>query len=211
MRGKAYPPALEQKGGGITPAHAGKSVGYPIFLFWGQDHPRTCGEKEWKTGYCDVTSGSPPHMRGKDTGTMGYGSTERITPAHAGKRRLRTHEVQRGRDHPRTCGEKGQKFLQMGGQQGSPPHMRGKVDVLPEIDAFIGITPAHAGKSETAFIDGCNRQDHPRTCGEKEIPQMKASRTRGSPPHMRGKGSHPVPALHNTGITPAHAGKSVIT
>ena len=32
---------------------------------------------------------------------------------------------------------------------------------------------------------------------------------RGSPPHVRGKGSRPVPAPHSTGITPACAGKSL--
>ena len=49
----------------ITPAHAGKRLG--IFSFEGsyEDHPRTCGEKDWTDNIREKTGGSPPHMRGK--------------------------------------------------------------------------------------------------------------------------------------------------
>ena len=71
--------------------------------------------------------------------------------------------------------------------QGSPPRMRGKVDVLPEIDALIGITPAYAGKSlklwQLLKIVG----DHPRVCGEKVWFIGWMACIIGSPPRMRGK------------------------
>ena len=71
----------------ITPAHAGKSLLFrsfrPLFL------------------------GSPPHMRGKEIQSRPNNPDNGITPAHAGK--SATAQIFRylHRDHPRTCGEKG--------------------------------------------------------------------------------------------------------
>ena len=45
--------------------------------------------------------------------------------------------------------------------------MRGKVQIRHLIEVCFGITPAYAGKSESAFAKACDRQDHPRVCGEK--------------------------------------------
>ena len=44
-------------------------------------------------------------------------------------------------------------------------------------------------------------------CGEKQIPEMHASRTRGSPPRVRGKGTAIASRRSLMGITPACAGK----
>ena len=50
-----------------------------------------------------------------------------------------------------------------------------------------GITPAYAGKSSN--YNGCGElvRDHPRVCGEKEMPDLTYRRAEGSPPRMRGK------------------------
>ena len=45
MRGKGQRPALPPAGGGITPAHAGKSCAAFADMKWHEDHPRACGEK----------------------------------------------------------------------------------------------------------------------------------------------------------------------
>ena len=66
--------------------------------------------------------------------------------------------------------------------------MRGKVILNPLGGAGVGITPAHAGKSEWNGWKMQRSGDHPRTCGEKLYLQSK-----------NGKGCR---------ITPAHAGKS---
>ena len=71
----------------------------------------------------------------------------------------------------------------------------------------LGITPACAGKRRSARSPTFLLRDHPRMCGEKQIPQMKASRTRGSPPHVRGKAGRLRGLQAGTGITPACAGK----
>ena len=45
-------------------------------------------------------------MRGKGTYIYTEIFSERITPAHAGKRIVNKFSGRNGQDHPRTCGEK---------------------------------------------------------------------------------------------------------
>ena len=69
MRGKVPADVVFPANGGITPAHAGKraregQAGFPY-----RDHPRTCGEKQLLNARTSRVAGSPPHMRGKDSGS----------------------------------------------------------------------------------------------------------------------------------------------
>ena len=72
------------------------------------------------------------------------------------------------------------------------------------------ITPAHAGKSQQQQVLADCRQDHPRACGEKAKVRPGVGRLPGSPPRMRGKAVWAVEHGYNVGITPAHAGKSLL-
>ena len=85
-------------------------------------------------------------MRGKVIPRKNGKTIFGITPAHAGKSPLPTDTRKSGRDHPRTCGEKGFFAYIMKSSWGSPPHMRGKVVATIQFDDNEGITPAHAGK-----------------------------------------------------------------
>ena len=147
MRGKVIFVPLSVIFPGITPAHAGKSTGQFLKFVLHQDHPRPCGEK-WTSCVRTLPAlGSPPPMRGKVWRTSEDGSRAGITPAHAGKRcniELRTDGA---KDHPRPCGEKGRQRHDNRRGEGSPPPMRGKVANASYIEADVGITPAHAGKS----------------------------------------------------------------
>ena len=86
-------------------------------------------------------------MRGKVSSSFMPGSTKRITPAYAGKRKNMKILVVETQDHPRLCGEKHNISAKLGLIQGSPPPMRGKVSFTTLLTLFIGITPAYAGKS----------------------------------------------------------------
>ena len=110
------------------------------------DHPRTCGEKRFNRDQTILTTGSPPHMRGKDAFISPYGDIPGITPAHAGKRIGFSAFSGLSGDHPRTCGEKSLMRSLHTGRLGSPPHMRGKVGHCLASNSILGITPAHAGK-----------------------------------------------------------------
>ena len=85
--------------------------------------------------------------------------------------------------------------------------MRGKAPRPAPLRCAIGITPAHAGKSEKNTVVVWSFWDHPRTCGEKGRHETVALRERGSPPHMRGKGICILEESKGKRITPAHAGK----
>ena len=72
----------------------------------------------------------------------------------------------------------------------------------------MGITPAHAGKSDSHTEQLTSAKDHPRTCGEKSQPRFQSKSLKGSPPHMRGKVDDKIILQKEDRITPAHAGKS---
>ena len=133
----------------------------------------------------------------------------RITPAHAGKSWQKSLSAAVGRDHPRTRGEKVIVPNVVDVYPGSPPHTRGKVDPKAAGKSELGITPAHAGKSHRCTSLQKRFRDHPRTRGEKFRRNYELGFPVGSPPHTRGKASCISATTASTGITPAHAGKSV--
>ena len=134
----------------ITPAHAGKRR-------WGcslrrppRDHPRTRGEKGLSGPNLPAGGGSPPHTRGKDFDAQIGRREEGSTPAHAGKRMIISWNGVYYKDHPRTRGEKVGASHPMRKAKGSPPHTRGKVAKMIDVEPLIRITPAHAGKSSNS-------------------------------------------------------------
>ena len=150
-------------------------------------------------------------MRGKEGQYYGFDRTQRITPAHAGKRRSAAARSAAARDHPRPCGEKKayqQRKLMLAG---SPPPMRGKASSVSMTAGLPGITPAHAGKRWSQCLHRSRLWDLPRPCGEKTAAYTASCVMQGSPPPMRGKGNNRIVdnPLHR--ITPAHAGKSSCT
>ena len=71
-----------------------------------------------------------------------------------------------------------------------------------------GIIPAYAGKSHGESQSARTAEDHPRLRGEKNLPLPPLSRTAGSSPLTRGKGSPPSCSPSRMRIIPAYAGKS---
>ena len=110
MRGKDERRPEGRGGGGITPAHAGKSFARFSTFSRHWDHPRTCGEKCQPSSGLLHAMGSPPHMRGKGTMILDSGILTGITPAHAGKSYTKLCGKLLLGDHPRTCGEKAMAF-----------------------------------------------------------------------------------------------------
>ena len=85
MRGKVYPRINTGIPIGITPAYAGKSGCTITVAISGKDHPRLCGEKFTFFRLYSGEKGSPPPMRGKAVVLDVKDTSERITPAYAGK------------------------------------------------------------------------------------------------------------------------------
>ena len=127
MRGKTVAHAVVCGVVGVTPAYAGKSM----------------SQRSLPLLYL----GSPPRMRGKVRLLRPEVHELGITPAYAGKRDTSELKYVRDEDHPRVCGEKRLYSLPCHQKWGSPPHMRGKVNLRAQVWPLDGITPAYAGKS----------------------------------------------------------------
>ena len=86
--------------------------------------------------------------------------------------------------------------------------MRGKQRYEVTDMASLRITPAHAGKTNLKNLEVHTCQDHPRACGENEGYMDRLKFVQGSPPRMRGKQTTGETVERESGITPAHAGKT---
>ena len=209
MRGKEGSQIKAKSVTGITPAYAGKSWIPTCRGRLPQDHPRVCGEKRGTMVKWAALWGSPPRMRGKVTAYHNDSELSRITPAYAGKRRMKRPITTNAWDHPRVCGEKRPPDQHPGLSLGSPPRMRGKGAAVKGTVLDLRITPAYAGKRSETRISASTVRDHPRVCGEKMKSTTCRTMETGSPPRMRGKGPDLPPDVAAHGITPAYAGKSL--
>ena len=165
-RSKGSPPRMRGKDGvndsvqavtGITPACAGKSEKTRSITTTRRDHPRVCGEMSFAVLIVCIALGSPPRMRGKVHLTAYFFIIWGITPACAGKRFPSFSPAVRPRDHPRVCGEKFTVNTVDLDLIGSPPRMRGKVEVHGRVVFDVGITPACAGKSCSSSVSSSQR------------------------------------------------------
>ena len=146
-------------------------------------------------------------MRGKEAADGSTMTARRITPAYAGKRRGDTRFQLFQKDHPRLCGEKLNFNNFIFHKLGSPPPMRGKVEISVLHQPVKGITPAYAGKRLGQQTGSLSFRDHPRLCGEKLSGTWSTTSAAGSPPPMRGKDASEKTTAVRSGITPAYAGK----
>ena len=149
-------------------------------------------------------------MRGT-AGYIGFNDIDTgITPAHAGNSYADMGGSYYNEDHPRTCGEQRANPHRMRPLHGSPPHMRGTAHISKNCEKLYRITPAHAGNSTIQDAEKFRNWDHPRTCGEQISSKRSSASCSGSPPHMRGTGCSRWYGDARRGITPAHAGNSMM-
>ena len=90
----------------------------------------------------------------------------RITPACAGKTIGAVMTFPPVKDHPRLRGENLTVIMSILAIQGSPPLARGKLIICQISFTITWITPACAGKTESAFHFMETYKDHPRLRGE---------------------------------------------
>ena len=145
------------------------------------------GEKFVRSGLAISTPGSPLRRRGKGHFQGRFGWSSRITPAWAGKRAARGGSSSSSWDHPRMGGEKFVDESHFYKNLGSPPRRRGKAAPVTLWACRWRITPAWAGKRQTAAMPRTMTRDHPRVGGEKPSSQIGQRLFQGSPPRGRGK------------------------
>ena len=174
-----------------------------------EDHPRGCGENAVITCISGAGIGSPPRMRGKPFSFCCFFLNRGITPADAGKTGQCASDYPRKGDHPRGCGENCRQVVARRLRLGSPPQVRGKLNLSCSLLGVTRITPAGAGKTAYRAIRDICARDHPRRCGENFADSSVMRSSDGSPPQVRGKRSRSVFACSIARITPAGAGKTL--
>ena len=147
MRGKRVSAILLRCDDWITPADAGKTECLKTRCAASSDHPRRCGENDLESGCKATGRGSPPQMRGKLSSGKPILSATGITPADAGKTYCPCLSPWAAQDHPRRCGENPPQRSDSQPLTGSPPQMRGKLQLATGLGKTVRITPADAGKT----------------------------------------------------------------
>ena len=91
---------------------------------------------------------------------------------------------------------------------GSSPLTRGKRCGEAVGEGEGGLIPAHAGKTHAASRESLIRGAHPRSRGENLIGAVRTLVVTGSSPLTRGKRFELEESREDTGLIPAHAGKT---
>ena len=199
---------MTKGGGGLIPAHAGKTLPSSRRLRRRPAHPRSRGENRRVSQFAIRQEGSSPLTRGKPPAENADPLLTRLIPAHAGKTvRARTAQVLRAA-HPRSRGENDGGFAWKAGFPGSSPLTRGKLGRQSVDGHRKRLIPAHAGKTARVPASQRRRQAHPRSRGENGRGSASPTREGGSSPLTRGKqgGSQWLP--YGPRLIPAHAGKT---
>ncbi len=147
MRGTQLAPGRFALSERFIPAHAGNACGVQPGLLQTPVHPRACGEREPDADLEHDHAGSSPRMRGTRRTGGSLVAQRRFIPAHAGNAEAATPSTINAPVHPRACGERMPKLLNVPDVLGSSPRMRGtRVGRNPgrSCRRFI---PAHAGNA----------------------------------------------------------------
>ena len=208
MRGTRAVRAACGRAGGIIPAYAGNTSGYPYRRWRSWDHPRVCGEHKVDDSTGEGAWGSSPRMRGTHSRCRRAANVTGIIPAYAGNTMMTPRLTTATWDHPRVCGEHQCPANSAGTAGGSSPRMRGTLQTWLGGLVFRGIIPAYAGNTTNCW--GCRNRsrDHPRICGEHVLSDEAFVRSQGSSPHMRGTRACRDHVLVASGIIPAYAGNT---
>ena len=131
----------------LIPAHAGKTWSRRRRHRDIRAHPRSRGENFAALMRITALPGSSPLTRGKPTWRARVDLARRLIPAHAGKTSLSRLTPSRRWAHPRSRGENFGLVALSFADDGSSPLTRGKPDPWASQRSWIGLIPAHAGKT----------------------------------------------------------------
>ena len=197
------------RGGGLIPAHAGKTSRSLYMVDGGRAHPRSRGENDDGDRADQGARGSSPLTRGKHHRRDHAGRGPGLIPAHAGKTPPSGPCRARARAHPRSRGENDSGYQPEQVAEGSSPLTRGKPLIQARRIHAQGLIPAHAGKTSVSRPTIRYPEAHPRSRGENSDPGVPTHTTTGSSPLTRGKRLDRCVAQLTHGLIPAHAGKTL--
>ncbi len=130
--------------------------------------------------------GSSPHLRGTCFWFNITDLSNRFIPAPAGNVGIPDLYISTTSVHPRTCGERKCRFINLRWSNGSSPHLRGTL-LLSQCQAHpLRFIPAPAGNVSFSVSQSILFSVHPRTCGERIGRRWVFIEDDGSSPHLRG-------------------------
>ena len=207
-RGKQMVTAYNTRTGGLIPTHAGKTLRGRSLYRCPAAHPHSRGENLRMPSREPSAKGSSPLTRGKH-GLAGWRlDAARLIPTHAGKTWLPPAPGECTRAHPHSRGENSPETSDKYVVTGSSPLTRGKRVHALARSFFLGLIPAHTGKTSPRRPCPHHAGAHPRSRGENIVSRLIAPRAIGSSPLTRGKRSVGVGPPEFDGLIPAHAGKT---
>ena len=193
---------------GIIPACAGNTAHMICLELPTRDHPRVCGEHD-HIGHGGIrVKGSSPRVRGTPGRRVCAQAMRGIIPACAGNTLRPSHASSMHGDHPRVCGEHSGEGGEPEPKSGSSPRVRGTLRDGLGSCLHAGIIPACAGNTAYVLSAFSSSRDHPRVCGEHELPELRQAAIRGSSPRVRGTPPAQPIRLLLAGIIPACAGNT---
>ena len=190
----------------IIPARAGPTnAGFDV-VFFGADHPRSCGANcvSWRVVVC--TSGSSPLVRGQHLAYLLKSNEWRIIPARAGPTQPLSAQRYTSPDHPRSCGANEIIRPHTIGLVGSSPLVRGQRGTGCRDGRGERIIPARAGPTFCRCGKSILYPDHPRSCGANKRTHAARTYNDGSSPLVRGQQFPVVETVFDFRIIPARAG-----
>ena len=207
-RGKHVGHADSLAGGGLIPAHAGKTPIHTRVYAYRRAHPRSRGENRPPVRSRASWAGSSPLTRGKLPRWSQPATRRGLIPAHAGKTLACVWVGEVCRAHPRSRGENLIAGLIDLVNCGSSPLTRGKRADHGHGPGRGGLIPAHAGKTAVRATSQGRAGAHPRSRGENPASSRYRKTVRGSSPLTRGKRGDDISLDPPLGLIPAHAGKT---
>ena len=210
MRGKRRPSWRRRRGGGLIPAHTGKTSSSHCTKITRRAHPRSHGENSPQKSFVSGVTGSSPLTRGKRRRIDPVPETVGLIPAHAGTTSGSCHWHQGSRAHPRSRGENASLGRGTPLATGSSPLTRGKPQHLLTEQLENGLIPTHTGKTASSKSHRPRTRAHPRSRGENRAEKAHPAFQKGSSPLMRGKHDDTAQSGQYEGLIPAHAGKTVL-
>ena len=192
----------------LIPAHAGKTSKRILVSSISWAHPRSRGENRSRLHPRRGGRDSSPLTRGKRPAGGECPCEPRLIPAHAGKTVSPASSWTARRAHPRSRGENISPGTSRPLVAGSSPLTRGKLFGDPSAVTFLGLIPAHAGKTRPRLRPPPSKRAHPRSRGENpHVAAIELEAERLIPAHA-GKTARALSGARTVGAHPRSRGEN---
>ena len=168
-RGKQGFLALVERGTGLIPTHAGKTMVSSVFIGRPWAHPHSRGENKRAELFDRALDGSSPLTRGKPVSAGRRVCSLGLIPTHAGKTAYARRRPPSPGAHPHSRGENSRVSASAPSGMGSSPLTRGKHAHPRRRQDLQGLIPTHAGKTASRLAWASRAAAHPHSRGENSV------------------------------------------